>query len=40
MNDLKLEQAYIAAPVKNGYPLAPNVEVVPAIELANVLKTI
>ena len=38
MNDLKLEQAYIVAPVENGYPLAPNVEVVPARELANVLR--
>lgn len=40
MNDLKLQQAYIVAPVESRYPLAPNVEVVPAIELANVLKTI
>ncbi len=40
MNDLKLEQAYIVAPVENGYPLAPNVEVVPATELANVLRAI
>jgi len=40
MSDLKLEQAYIVAPVESGYPLAPNVEVVPAVELANVLKTI
>lgn len=40
MNDLKLEQAYIVAPVESGYPLATNVEVVPARELANVLKTI
>ncbi len=40
MNDLKLEQAFIVAPVENGYPLAPNVEVVPATELANVLRAI
>lgn len=40
MNDLKLEQAYIIAPVESGYPLAPNVEVVPARELANVLSVI
>lgn len=38
--DLKLEQTYIVAPVENGYPLAPNVEVVPATELANVLRAI
>lgn len=36
--DLKLEQTYIVAPVENGYPLAPNVEVVPAAELATVLR--
>lgn len=40
MNDLKLEQAYIVAPVESRYPLATNVEVIPAVELANVLKTI
>lgn len=40
MNDLKLEQAYIIAPVESGYPLAPNVEVVPARELAKVLSVI
>lgn len=40
MNDLKLEQAYIIAPVESGYPLAPNVEVVPARELAKVLSAI
>ncbi|MBI4939066.1 MAG: ATP-binding protein [Nitrosomonadales bacterium] len=38
--DLRLEQTYIVAPVENGYPLAPNVEVVPATELANALKAI
>lgn len=38
--DLKLEQTCIVAPVENGYPLAPNVEVVPATELANVLRAI
>lgn len=40
LTDLKLEQTYIIAPVENGYPLAPNVEVVPATELANVLRAI
>jgi len=40
LTDLKLEQTYIVAPVENGYPLAPNVEVVPATELANVLRAI
>ncbi|MDO8810518.1 MAG: ATP-binding protein [Gallionella sp.] len=40
MSDLKLEQACIIAPVENGYPLAPNVEVVPARELAKVLSAI
>ena len=38
--DLKLEQTYIVAPVDNGYPLAPNVEVVPATKLANMLRAI
>ncbi len=40
MADLKLEQTFIVATVENGYPLAPNVEVVPATELANVLRAI
>jgi hypothetical protein len=40
MEDLKLEQAYIVAPIENGYPLATNVEVVPATELANALRAI
>lgn len=40
MDDLKLERAFIVAPVENSYPLAPNVEVIPAVELANVLRTI
>ncbi|MDO8412566.1 MAG: ATP-binding protein [Gallionellaceae bacterium] len=40
MNDLKLDQAYIVAPVQSRYPLATNVEVVPAVELANVLERI
>ena len=40
MDDLKLEQAYIVAPVEHRYPLAPNVEVIPAVQLANVLRTI
>ena len=38
--DLKLEQAYIVAPVEKGYPLAPNVEVVSAAELASFLGAI
>lgn len=37
LNDLQLDQAYVVAPVESGYPLAPNVEVVAATELANVL---
>ena len=40
LSDLKLEQAYVVAPLENGYPLAPNVEVVPAAELAKVLRAI
>lgn len=40
MQDLKLERAYLIAPVQNGYPLAPNVEVVAATELANLLKAL
>lgn len=39
LSDLQLEQAYIVAPVEKGYPLAANVEVVPAIQLATVLRT-
>lgn len=37
LNDLQLDQAYVVAPVESGYPLAPNVEVVAATELTNVL---
>lgn len=37
MSDIALDQAYIIAPVAGGYPLAPNVEVVPATQLMNVL---
>jgi len=40
MSDLKLEQAYVIAPVENGYPLAPNVYVVPAAELVKVIQAI
>lgn len=40
IEDLKLEQAFIVAPVASGYPLAPNVEVVPAAELASLLQAI
>lgn len=38
MADLKLERAYIVAPIESGYPLAPNVEVVPAAQLADVVR--
>lgn len=34
MNDLQLEHAFVIAPVENGYPLAPNVDVIPPAELA------
>lgn len=37
MNDLKLDQAYVVAPVEIGYPLAENVEVIPAIALPELL---
>lgn len=37
MSDLKPEKAYVVAPVESGYPLAPDVEVVPAARLADVL---
>jgi uncharacterized protein len=40
MSDLKLEHSFIVAPVQSGYPLASNVDVIPAIELASLLKTI
>jgi len=40
LSDLNLDHAYVIAPVKNGYPLAPNVDVVPAAELAKVLRDI
>lgn len=33
MSDLKLEQAYVIAPVETGYPLGQNVEVVSAVDL-------
>lgn len=33
-NDLNLERVCVVAPVESGYPLAPDVEVVPAVELA------
>ncbi|MDD2928322.1 MAG: ATP-binding protein [Sideroxydans sp.] len=38
IDDLKLERAYIVAPVESGYPLAPNVEVVSAAQLADVVR--
>ena len=40
MADIQPDHAYIIAPVQSGYPLAQNVEVVPAIELAGLLKAI
>lgn len=40
LNDLKPDRTYVVAPIENGYPLAPNVEVAPATELANVLQAI
>lgn len=33
MSDLKLERAYVIAPVETGYPLGQNVEVVSAVDL-------
>ena len=33
VDDLRLEQVYVIAPVKTGYPLGQNVDVVPAIDL-------
>jgi uncharacterized protein len=33
VDDLRLEQVYVIAPVKTGYPLSQNVEVIPAIDL-------
>ena len=33
LRDLQLERAYVVAPVQVGYPLAANVDVVPAFEL-------
>lgn len=40
LSDLKLDRAYIIAPIDNGYPLANDVEVVPATELVNVLQSL
>lgn len=39
-NDLKPERMYVIAPVKIGYPLGKNVDVVPAIELAALCKAL
>lgn len=36
MNDLQPERAFVVAPVETGYPVAENVEVLPAIELAQI----
>lgn len=38
--DLKLTHTYIVAPVASGYPLAENIEVVPAVGLASLLLTL
>ena len=38
--EMELAHTYIVAPVENGYPLAPNAEVVAAAELVNVLRAI
>jgi uncharacterized protein len=40
MSDLKLDHAYVIAPVVNGYPLTTNVDVVPASALAKLLQEI
>lgn len=40
MSGLKLDRAYVIAPIENGYPLATDVEVVPAAELVNALQSI
>lgn len=40
LSDLKLDHAFIIAPVENAYPLASNVEVVPAVGLAQLLQSI
>lgn len=37
-SDLKLERAWVIAPVEAGYPLAPDVDVVPAAHLEQVLR--
>lgn len=34
MDDLQIEQAYVVAPVKVGYPMAKKVDVLPAVDLA------
>jgi len=38
--DLQLDQTYVVAPVAQGYPLAENVEVVPALGLTEVLRAL
>jgi hypothetical protein len=38
--DLKLDQTYIIAPVQNRYPLATDVDVIPAAELAILLQAL
>ena len=37
--DLKPDHTYVVAPVESGYPLAPQVDVIAATELANLLRT-
>jgi len=40
LSDIKPDQAYVIAPVQNSYPLAPNVEVIAATQLAELLQTL
>lgn len=40
LSDLKLDRAYVIAPIENGYPLASDVEVVAATELVNMLQSL
>lgn len=40
MSDLKLDRAYVIAPIESGYPLATDVDVVPATELEKLLRAI
>jgi len=40
LNDLQLERAFVVAPVESHYPLAPNVKVIPAVKLSELLETL